>query len=503
MAERAHLIANCVVNYSGVLISAILGVVTIPIMLARLGAESYGLLLSIMAIAALPVCLETGLATTVTREVASADSGSDFLSMMATTYFIFGVAASAFAGVAAYLLVAAMHLSVPAQSHTVAAILLLSLSFAAERGLGFSLAVLAGLRKFGIMNAITGGFAVLRSGGVVVLLLLGGQIRAVAGWYAMSSAIIAVAAFTVMCRQTDHPPIKFGPFRPASCKSGVQFGIVMTLTDLLQRIIVDARVALVALLCGASSTVVLSVSQKFPFAVSDLNWRAAETLLPAAASKSGSSGTVPRDLLHFGTRFLMLMAAPTSILLFVVAPSLLRLWLGRDLAQAVPVMRLTCAAVFMDSCGLAAVQVLWGCGRSLTVLRIYTVSAALSIALTLALAPRIGVAGAAWALAASSVTANIGLVVVACRNCNESIVELLRAALTSAVIPIGLMVAVVGVLDSWLQLSSGGWMQLLVTLVVLGLVYLVALYSIGTKREERAAVRLLVKTVGEWSWKRA
>jgi O-antigen/teichoic acid export membrane protein len=338
VAERAHLIANCLFNYSGVLASGVLGVITVPIMLARLGLDAYGVLVSFIALAALATCLETGLSTTLTREVASAVNGKDFVAMMATAYLIFGIGATACAGLSAYLLLPAMHLSEPMRSDAVVAVLLLCLSLATERVLGFSFAILAGLRRFGIINAISASSAALRSGGAVVSLLLGGHIRSVAGWYALSSAIVAVSACAVMCRQPDCPAIRFGPLRIASFKAEMKFGIVMTLTSLLQQTIVDARVALVAFLCGPGSTVALSVSQKFPFAISDLNWRAAETLLPAAARKSGAGGSVPRDLLRFGTRFLTLMSAPTCILLFAVSPGLLHLWLGQDLAQAVPIM---------------------------------------------------------------------------------------------------------------------------------------------------------------------
>jgi O-antigen/teichoic acid export membrane protein len=505
VAERAHLIADCVLNYSGVLASGILGVVTVPIMLARLGVDSYGFLVAFIAMGALATCLETGLSTTVTREVASDTNSSDFVAMMATAYLIFGLAASTFAGGLAYLVVPAMHLPETTRSDVVVAILFLSLSLVAERALGFSVAVLAGLRRFGIINAISACSAALRSGGAVVLLLLGGHIRSVAGWYALSSAIIAVAACTIMCRQPNCPRVRFGPLRLASFKVEMKFGIVMTLTGLLQQTIVDARVALVALLCGAGSTVALSVSQKFPFAVSDLNWRAAETLLPAAAQKSGASGSVPRDLLRFGTRFLILMAAPTCTLLFAVSPNLLHLWLGQDLAQAVPIMRLTCVAVFVDSCGLAAVQILWGSGRSWAVLRIYGVSAALGLVLTLVFAPSLGARAAAWALLASSVVANAGFVFVACRSCGDSVMELLKSTFGSALIPTGLLIAIVGVLNSWLEISGGSWVRLLVTLMVSGVVYLLALYVVGARREERAAVRLLLANTlgGWWSWRRS
>jgi hypothetical protein len=81
---------------------------------------------------------------------------------------------------------------------------------------------------------------------------------------------------------------------------------------------------------------------------------------------------------------------------------------------------------------------------------------------------------------------------------------LLKSTLASALIPIGSLIAIVGVLGSWPQISSGSWIRLLVTLVMLGLGYVLALYTVGAKREERAAIRvLLVNAVGGWSWKRS
>ena len=495
-AERAHLIRNCVLNCSGVLASGLLGVVTVPLMLARLGAEPYGLLLAVLAISVLPTCLETGLSMTVTRELASRGPTSAFLSMAATAYLAFAVVGSLLAGVGAYLLVSGMHFGASLQPVVAAVILLACVSFAAERVLGFSLAVLAGLHRFDILNAIAVSFAVLRSGGLIALLLLGGQLRAVALWYAVSSVGVAMIAAAISLSRSA-VRVRLGVLDWAGLKPALRFGIATMITNFLQRAIVDVRLVIVALLCGATGTVALSTGQKFPFAVSDLNWRAAETLLPASAKEDASGGAGRRALLHFGTRYTILLVVPASFLLLLTAPTLLRLWLGRELTASIPVMRLTCVAVLLDGCGLAALQVLWGAGRSWTVLRVYAVSTALALGLTLALVPRIGVAGAAWGLAASAMFASIAFLVLACRDFEDSVLGLLRAALAGMAIPIVFLSAAAVALYVGLGVAEGGWIKLLATLAGAGLLYVLALYRVGMTPEERAAVRRLVKIAGE------
>src|SRR5512133_1448842 len=71
VAERIRLIRDGLINYSGVVVAGIVGIAVVPTMLDRLGAQSYGLWVAVLASVAIVAEVDFGLGTIVTREVAA------------------------------------------------------------------------------------------------------------------------------------------------------------------------------------------------------------------------------------------------------------------------------------------------------------------------------------------------------------------------------------------------------------------------------------------------
>src|SRR6266566_5959469 len=71
LAERARLIRGGLLNYTGMLISGVVGIAIVPTMLGHLGFEAYGLWVAVLAVVVLIGEVDLGLSTIVTREVAA------------------------------------------------------------------------------------------------------------------------------------------------------------------------------------------------------------------------------------------------------------------------------------------------------------------------------------------------------------------------------------------------------------------------------------------------
>ena len=265
----------------------------------------------------------------------------------------------------------------------------------------------------------------------------------------------------------------------------------MTLTNILQRAILDLRLAITSILCGNSATVSLSIGQKFPFALSSFTWRAAETLIPVAAKQAESPVTRAPELLKFGTRISLGLAAPGAVALSLIAGSLLHAWLGRDMPEVVGIMRIASLAVVADACGLAALHLLWGEGRGWSVFLIFAGSAALCLSVTWTLAPHFGPVAAAYGLLASATSGSIGFLVVACKYRLISVLKLLVDCIAGLLFPLLILGGVIFAIGRTYHGDLGA-PRLLLAVALGTLCYLLTLYWLGMSQEERAAARVLL-----------
>src|SRR2546428_9983399 len=90
--------ADGLVNYSGFLISGLIGLALVPLMVRYLGTESYGLWLAALAISGMVSGFDFGLFWSVTREVSAEHSSqppgqtASFVSAAGNLYLLFGIA---------------------------------------------------------------------------------------------------------------------------------------------------------------------------------------------------------------------------------------------------------------------------------------------------------------------------------------------------------------------------------------------------------------------------
>src|SRR5262245_43662867 len=84
VAERVRLIRDGLINYSGVLVAGLVGIAVVPTMLDRLGTQSDGLWVGVLATVAIVAEIDFGLGTIVTREVAAATPSAATARLLAT-----------------------------------------------------------------------------------------------------------------------------------------------------------------------------------------------------------------------------------------------------------------------------------------------------------------------------------------------------------------------------------------------------------------------------------
>jgi O-antigen/teichoic acid export membrane protein/SAM-dependent methyltransferase len=491
-AEYMRLARDGAVNYGGHLVAALIGFAVVPLLLHRLGAESYGVLVVALTCAALVGFLDVGLGSSVVREVAESSPDTErFLRSVGAVFAAFGAAGALVIG------------GLGAIGHTLGLVgmgeaplvfVFVGMAFFADQVTVYHTAVFAGLRRFDLLNGMLVSSIASRAGGTVVLLLAGAGVATVAAWYAASAALWALLNALVLRRVSRRHA--FRPNSPAGAvlRSRIGFGAGSAAIMAAIGSIWNVGPLLVAAFDGAAATALYQVSQRFPLAVMALPDRISVTLFPAASEQARVDGTASAGrLIGGGARLIAVALLPVAILLFVTADDLLAAWLGSVPPYGPSILRLTTLAVIAQALSASALQVLWGRGEVRELAIALTAVAGVSVAGTAALVLALGPRGAALALAAAAALAAASVLTLGARISRRRVVDLLRPAVAGLAWPALACAIVAGAMtaldfgDGWAPLAAVGGASLAA--------YLAAFVVLGRGDWEREVAETVVRPI--------
>ena len=492
LSERVRLMRDGLINNSAFLVSGLVGILLVPIMLQGLGASSYGFWIAALAVARMAGVLDLGLGWSVVRETAATGrsrTGEEtalFVTSVGNVYVVLGIVGAMLIGIIGLPLSRSLDHSSAVGKIAPIVFGLAGLVFFAEHLLFFASAVLGGLRRFDLDNRIWITVALLRAAGIIALLGVGATLMAVAAWYFLATAVTAFAALRVVGRLQPRFRLLAGGFNWSPLYAHLRFGLMSMLANAASGLLWETMPLLIGVVRGPAAIVPYHIGQRFPLAVSGIVWRTAVVLFPAASEheRAMDMGRT-RVVLEVGTRWIIVLALPVCLVLWILAPNLLQAWLG--LGQAPPetvlVLRLTAAAVLADALGTAALHVLWGGGAARTVLLIQGAATVAGLALTLALLSRTGVVGAVWGVFLAASLASSAFLYLAARSCGTTLFDLLRGALKGMLLStVACAATAVGI--TYLA-SPDRWVGVVGTALVSTVAYMVSLHLRGAREEER------------------
>lgn len=496
--ERLRLIRDSLINNSSYLISGVVGILLVPILLHGLGAELYGLWIAVLAVASVIQVVDFGLGLSVAREVAAAQTGQGqeeaarFVAAAGRAYLILG----GLGGVLLFLfgLPLSGGLQLSPQGRTIAPLVfgLAALAFAADQMLGFATWVLHGLRRFDKANLFSIVAILLRAAGFIVLLALGAGLVSIASWAAVTSTLMASAAVVFVGRLEPHYRLRGGRIEWASLRAHLPFGFTVQLTRGVNSIVWSAAPILIGLLRGSAAIVPYHIGAKFPVAVTEITARGAGVLFPAASEQERAGSLVRmQEILEVGTRWIVVIALPLCLVLWLLAPNLLQAWLGEPPPAAAEVMRLVTIAVFLEAIGASALQVLWGRGAARAVLEVLLGVAIATVGLSVWLLARLGTVGAAWGLLFPVSVGSLTLLHLASRACGVRALGLLRSVARGLLLPIVACGATTAGILYFTQAVS--WPGVIATALAGGMAYAASFYWSGAREEERLLAHELLR----------
>jgi O-antigen/teichoic acid export membrane protein len=477
-SDRYRLVSQGALNYSAQIASTLSSLVLVPFMLLRLGAEAYGFWIFTLTIPAFASGIDSALYLSITRETASHsdvnrvtdDSTTSFLTASCGVYGALGLACGMFIVAAGSLMMPKLHLSASVQSAAPTVFWAVAIAFAAGRTVTFANAVLAGFQRFGTMNAITVAALIFRFSGFSLLLLRHCTLAAIAVWYTVVALMECLLALSIAHRlgavRADRSLLQW-----RRLSRTFEFGLSSFLTTELFNLCSFSPPVLAGILTGgARATMALYAGQRPCFIVSELNWRGAEVLFSASAAEEKRKGNAAySDLVVFGTTYLLAVAMPLCIGLFILAPVLVSAWLQNATPGIATVMRLTSIGVIADALWVGPLHVLWGRGLANRVLVITACVAASALLLNFLLIPRFGAPGSALAFTVSAWIGAIITTINATSGTNSSWLRFLASSFSDLVIPSASLTMTVLVVSS--LLSQYPRLELLAAIICGGVVY--------------------------------
>jgi O-antigen/teichoic acid export membrane protein len=490
IGERMRLMRDAAVNNLAVPVSAVIGILLVPVMLRALGQDNYGLWIIATSISGIVIAVDFGLSWSITRAVATGhgcDEGdtADFVGTALNVYLLMGVAGCLIIGVAGMLSGGYLHLPPVGRRTVILVFWLVGGSLCADQVSAFGFSVLAGLRRFKSINLIGSLLSIAWAVGAVAVLMNGGNVVAIAACQFAVAALKGVGMlWFVACL---NPNIRFRPFffRWNVLRRRSSFAASSVLMTMLSRLAWNSAPVVIGFVSGSAAAVPFYIGQKFPLAVLLIAWRAAEVLFPAA-SESQHDIVKGREVLRAGSRLVMVLTVPFAALLFVAAPSLLHAWLGNPPPGSVTVMRVLTATVFADTVSASPLYLLYGRGIMKPILAADAVKGGGVVALTLALVYPFGVTGAAWGMLIPIGAGSVALFVVAARLCAIDPLKLAAGTLRGLWLPVS---ACVVAAFSVLYFKSDGRLWVFAAVAVGGLAYLAALFGYSGNDDEKQFAR--------------
>lgn len=404
------IVRNVGLNLSSQFWFALLGIVTTPYIVRTLGVDIYGIYVIVSVVLGYFSFLDFGLGPAITKYVAEFHGAGNergvtrILQTAFAAYVVLGTAgAIVIAGVTTLLVDHVLTLSPADVDVAHVAFYIAALGFLVNLpGNTFSIVPVA-LQRFDVVVLRTVIFGTASTAGTIAVLALGYGLPAVLIVNLVASVLTTVSFF--LKARDLLPRTSFWPhLHRKELRLLMGFGLLKASQKIttqavfqLDRLIVGAFAPIAAV---AYYAVPLSLSQRIVKLVGNVGI----AVYPAASALSGQRDDRRIEELYMrAMKLTVLIALPTSSIMFIYAHEIMRYWLSAEFERnsSVVLMVLAVANLFYAFTSVPAVTLdATGRVRAGTLFSLF--AAATNVAFLLALVPRIGFQGAAWAVLANS-----------------------------------------------------------------------------------------------------
>jgi O-antigen/teichoic acid export membrane protein len=403
-SSNGHIALNSVLNFGGLLVPLVVGVVSIPYVVKGLGVDSFGILSLCWMLLGYFTLFDLGLGRATTKFIARElqNGSTDRVRGLFWTSFWMNL----ILGLVGSVIIAGL---APVLSHSVFRIpqnlvevagdsfLLLAFSCPAILITTAFRGALEAAQRFEYVNAV----AVVSSSLTFLLpvagLLMGFGVRGIV-ILLMISKICSGMAYLLLCFKV-FPVLKKGVSPDLEdIRRMLPYGGWISVSNLVQPVLAYLDRFLIGATISIAAVSYYSAPFEMVTRISILPASLAMTLFPSFSGVDSGASEEIANLYSRSVKFLLILLAPLVVLLIVFAREILRLWLGVEFAEiSVVVMQVLAAGVFLNSLAQIPTVLILGLGRPDIPAKFHLLELLLYVPLVWILVRNFGIAGGAVA----------------------------------------------------------------------------------------------------------
>jgi len=369
MIRRRVLLASAS-NIAGKLVAIAAVFALMPFLLHRLGDVQYGLWILIGSTVNYGTLLDLGICDAVTKHVAEYHARGDFertngiIAAALALYTGLGLVALVLTGALAPAFPAIF--AIPPSEHdtAVALGLMLGVQLAISIPCAVFAAVLRGLQRYGLLNALTSIGQLVSAAITVVIVLSGGSVIEVVA----ANVLLSVAgyAMTMVCIRRVAPELRFGWHRPRrdDVRRIAVFSLSMFAIQAASHLQLRTDEIVIGTFLSAGIVAPYAMARRLSLLPQVLCDQFLKIVFPLSSQLNAENDVKRlRSLYLIGTRLTLIVLIPVTGTLVMLAGPILTLWAGTDYGHYAPIVVILALAIAIDTTQWPAGLILMGTAR--------------------------------------------------------------------------------------------------------------------------------------------
>jgi O-antigen/teichoic acid export membrane protein len=481
---------NLSTRYLAIVAEMAVGLLVLPFNVAHLGKAAYGLWVLATSITAYFSVLDLGYSGALVKFVAQYRAKRDFRALneiLSTTFYlfvIFGLVTYAAAIVIAVFLDKMLTIA-PDQLYMARVVLLItSVHFAVGTAFSVYGAVINGFERYDINNVTGTISSVLVAVVNVVVLSLGyGLVELV-----VATTIVKVLTYAVYranaYRVYRGLNLSMSNFRRHRLREVTSFSVFMLLIDWANKMNYSIDTIVIGIMLGTTAVAVWTIGQRLAEVTQRLTNQLNDILFPNIVNHSESRSLDRLQMIFVvGTRLSLATVVPIGMALILMAAPLVQAWVGPDFSDSVIVLQLLSLTVIIRVGNATAQTVLKGADGHKLVAYTNVVTAIVNLALSIALARSMHLAGVAIGTLVPITAASFFVLFPAgCRRVELPLGRAFADAVWPAIWPAAAMAAYIALTRPYVPVSL---VPVLLNMAMAAGVYVVTFLAFASSSTER------------------
>jgi O-antigen/teichoic acid export membrane protein len=440
---RRRLLTGTASNYVGKFVSVGTWLVLTPFVLARLGDAAFALWVLMGAIASYGFLLDFGIGGAVVKYVAEQTARGDrtaarsFVASAAWLYLGLAAIAVGIGFAAAPVLPGLFGVAADQQSTAARLVLLTALNVALTIAFTPSFAILKGLQRYDLYNAIVVAAYLGEAVAVVAVLLAGAGVLGMVAVLVPVNFATGIACSRVVRHIAPDLAVTWRGAEWRLTRRIASFSTSLFAIDIATRLQTKSDEFVIVALRMLPLVTPYALARKLGELAQLICVPFLKVVMPlASALEANDEGVKLRTLYIVSSRIALGVAVPITLGLTLLGGPILTLWVGAAYAPHAPVLTVLALASLIATSQWPAVEILQGMARHRLVALTSLAAGIANVALSVVLLPRVGLIGVALGTLIPAAVAWLGIVLpFALRTLRVSPLVALREVWAPALVP--------------------------------------------------------------------